>query len=73
MAQCESAGLACDYLVTATGSGGTLAGLAAGAAMLHDDSTQLIGIQVGKKDPATYGQKIVELANSVLETAGAQE
>lgn len=33
----------------------------------------LIGIQVGKKDPATYGQKIVELANSVLETAGAQE
>ncbi|WP_288207186.1 pyridoxal-phosphate dependent enzyme, partial [Sutterella wadsworthensis] len=73
MEQCESAGLACDYLVTATGSGGTLAGLAAGAAMLHDDSTQLIGIQVGKKDPATYGQKIVELANSVLETAGAQE
>ena len=44
MEQCESAGLACDYLVTATGSGGTLAGLAAGAAMLHDDSTQLIGI-----------------------------
>ena len=73
MEQCESAGLACDYLVTATGSGGTLAGLAAGAAMLHDDSTQLSGIQVGKKDPATYGQKIVELANSVLETAGAQE
>lgn len=26
MEQCESAGLACDYLVTATGSGGTLAG-----------------------------------------------
>lgn len=73
MEQAEAAGLSPDYLFTCTGSGGTLAGLAAGKALLHDEKTKLAGIAVGKKDPLTYGAGIAEKAGQVLELLGAPE
>ena len=72
MEQARAMGITPDYLCTTTGSGGTLAGLAAGRALLKDTTTKLRGYQVGKKDPATYGQGIVRLADSVLELLGSE-
>ena len=72
MTQCRDLGVRPDYLCCGTGSGGTLAGLAAGKAMISD-STKLKAIQVGKKDPTTYGAGILSLANEILALVGCEK
>lgn len=54
-----------DVVFTATGSGGTLAGLSVGKALLGDQ-TRLVAIQVGPKDPVSYSRQIVDLGNCTL-------
>ncbi len=71
--QAQTMGLKIDYLCTATGSGGTLAGLTAGRALIHDEQTRIHAYTVGKKDPATYGQGVADLSNKVLELLEAEE
>ncbi len=72
MMQCRDLDVRPDYLFCGTGSGGTLAGLAAGKAMI-DSPVKLQAVQVGKKDPATYGAGIVQLANEILSLVGASQ
>ncbi|MGN0371206.1 MAG: D-cysteine desulfhydrase family protein [Enterocloster sp.] len=72
MEQAADMGLQPDAVFTATGSGGTLAGLSAGKALLHDD-TRLVAIQVGPKDPVSYPAQIADLSNRTLELLGAEE
>lgn len=72
MEQAEAMGLKPEWLFASTGSGGTLAGLAAGKALLGSD-VKIIGIQVGPKDPAEYTEKIITIANGALEYIGADE
>ncbi len=71
--QAAAMGIQPDYLCTATGSGGTLAGLTAGRAMIHDTQTQIRAYTVGKKDPVSYGQGVADLSNKVLELLEASE
>ena len=59
-----------DDLYTATGSGGTLAGLTAGKILAGDAHATTRGIIVGKKDPSTYGQGVADIANKILELTG---
>lgn len=66
--QMIACGGAPDYVFTATGSGGTLSGLVAAKRALGLD-TKIIGIRVADK-PDTYKEKIVNLANDVLEYLG---
>lgn len=70
-AQLSAMGLRADYLFHATGSGGTLAGLQAGRALLGSD-TEIISINVNQKG-AEYGENIVRLANGTLALLGAPE
>lgn len=72
MSQLGALGVTPDYVFTSTGTGGTLAGLSAGRALL-DSSVKLIGIQVSPKDPAGYPTHITALANGALERLGASE
>ncbi len=62
--------LSIDYLYTATGSSGTLAGLAAGRALTASSQTTIRGMIVGKKDPATYAEGIAALSNDILKMLG---
>ncbi len=71
MEQAESMGLKPDYLFTATGSGGTLAGLCAGKAMTHD-RTDIVAVLVGPKDGA-YQSQVTDLADRTLALLGAKE
>ena len=68
MAQCAAMGLTPDYLITSTGSGGTLAGLVAGKVMAGDP-IKIIGITAEDK-PSSYEQHIVDLAKSSLKEIG---
>jgi len=68
MTQCETMGITPDYLITATGSGGTLAGLVAGKA-ISNDTLNIIGITAEDK-PDTYEQHIVDLAKASLDEIG---
>jgi D-cysteine desulfhydrase family pyridoxal phosphate-dependent enzyme len=54
-----------DYIFTATGTGGTMAGLVAGKALLEID-TNIVGIIVGPK-PDSYADQIALLATKALE------
>ncbi len=57
-----------DYIVFATGSGGTLAGLLAGKAMLNSDIKMIpISVDVEPKDKP---KKIADMANEVLKILG---
>lgn len=71
--QAEAAGIHPDYVYTCTGSGGTLAGLAAGRTLIGSDRTVLTGIAVGKKDPETYGKEVRLLADDVLMLLGEKK
>jgi len=62
-------GLRFDYIATATGSGGTLAGLAAGRKLLEDD-LQIISFTVGPKG-AAYPQNVADLAAETLHLLGS--
>jgi len=60
-----------QYIFSSTGTGGTLAGLAAGKVFFASD-VNLIGIQVGPKDE-TYGKHIAEIANAALKYINAKD
>lgn len=57
-----------DYIYHATGSGGTLAGLAAGKALLGGKE-KIVAVSCSMKAP-TYEDKIVDLANASLSQLG---
>lgn len=59
-----------DYIFHGTGTGGTLAGLAAGRVLTGDDA-KIISIHVSWKDEE-YPQRVRELANRSLEMLGAE-
>lgn len=61
-----------DYMFTSTGTGGTLAGLSAGKALLGSN-VKIVGIQVSPKNPTEYPKHIVSLANDALTRLGAEE
>ncbi|MCF0254496.1 MAG: D-cysteine desulfhydrase family protein [Duodenibacillus sp.] len=70
--QCEAAGVRPDYLFTPSGSGGTLAGLAAGRALLHHN-VKTFAVLSGHKPEGVYEDKAAGIANAALELLGAQE
>lgn len=72
MEQAQSLGIRPDFISSATGSGGTLAGLMAGRA-LCGSTAAIKAFAVGKKDPATYEDGVVDLANRLLELIGAEQ
>ena len=63
--QLEAIGQKADYLFTATGTGGTLAGVTAGKRALDSD-VNIVGSTVGEK-PEDYPQHIADLANRALD------
>ena len=69
--QMKAMGKHMDYLFTTTGSGGTLAGLAAGKKFADDDAV-ITGFEVGLKDE-TYKARVAKLANSALDHMGASD
>lgn len=71
MEQAASIGLKPDVLFTATGSGGTLAGLCAGKAMTHGQAG-IVAVLVGPKDDS-YQSQVTDLANRTLTLLGARE
>lgn len=73
--QFQAMGVHPDAIFTATGTGGTLAGLAAGKAWMGEtiDSVDLIGVQVSPKKEAAYKKEICDLANGALHVVGANE
>lgn len=62
--QLDAAGLHADYIFHATGTGGTMAGLAAGRKLCGSD-TKIISVTVSRKDES-YLHKVENLANNVL-------
>ena len=68
--QAEACGLKIDYLCTATGSTGTLAGLTAGKILCGNTTTKIHAYEVGKKDPVEYPKSVAKLANDTLELIG---
>jgi len=66
--QMNALGKHADYIFTATGTGGTLAGLVAGKKYIGSD-TKIIAIRVSDK-PDTYKQYICDLANQCLDLIG---
>lgn len=72
MEQFGAMGIHPDAIFTATGTGGTLAGLAAGKA-LTGETVDLIGVQVSPKNQDAYKKEISDLANCALDVIGAKE
>ena len=66
--QCASAGIKPDYLYHASGTGGTLAGLAAGRALLGADM-HIVSVAVSPKDEG-YEARTADLANRALGVIG---
>ena len=66
--QLFAAGLHADYIFHATGTGGTMAGLAAGRKLTGSD-TEIISINVSEKDEG-YPKRMAELANESLKLIG---
>lgn len=62
--QLDAASLHADYIFHATGTGGTMAGLAAGRKLIGADS-KIISVTVSKKDEA-YLNMVADLADAVL-------
>lgn len=69
--QLDELGVRADYLCHATGTGGTLAGLAAGRALLGDE-TCILPVAVSPKDSG-YEGRTAALANDALALLGAEE
>lgn len=67
--QCADAGIRPDFLYHATGTGGTLAGLAAGRALVGS-GMRIVSVAVSPKD-AGYEARTADLANRALAVAGA--
>ena len=66
---CAAAGIKPDYLYHASGTGGTLAGLAAGRALLGADM-RIVSVAVSPKDEG-YEARTADLANRALGVIGA--
>ena len=66
--QCAAAGIKPDYLYHASGTGGTLAGLAAGRALLGADM-RIVSVAVSPKDEG-YEARTADLANRALGVIG---
>lgn len=71
MDQMDALGEKPDYLFTATGTGGTLAGLTAGKC-LRGDNVAIVGIQVSPKTDE-YGDHVAEIANGALSCIGRND
>ena len=69
--QLEQLGVRADYVVHATGTGGTMAGLAAGRKLAASD-TRILSAAVSPKDDG-YETRTAHLANQALELLGAEE
>lgn len=69
--QMAAMGKQAEYIFTSTGTGGTLAGLAAGKALM-ESKTNLVGIQVGPKDN-TYSSHIIGIANDAIASMGIHD
>ena len=69
--QTEALGIRPDYIFHGTGTGGTMAGLAAGKVLTGSD-TEIISIQVSWKDEG-YPERTESLANESLGLIGAAE
>lgn len=69
--QLESQGLKADYIFHATGTGGTLAGLAAGKKLLNSQ-TKIYSIDVSNKTEEHY-EKVANIANEALKRIGIEE
>ncbi len=67
--QLEDLGIEADYIFHATGTGGTMAGLAAGR-KLSGSSARIISVTVSKKEEP-YLHKVEVLANEVLDLLGS--
>lgn len=67
--QMETMGEHADYIFHSTGTGGTLAGLAAGRRLI-DSGTSIISIGVSEKQP-THCETVAKLANQTLEYLGS--
>lgn len=67
--QMEAAGICPDYIFHATGTGGTMAGLAAGNVLCGSDA-KIISINVSAKDEG-YPKRTEDLANESLRLIGA--
>ena len=73
MEQGEAMGFTPDYVCHATGTGGTLAGLAAGRALLgQEQKTAILSVAVSPKDEG-YEERTAALANRTLELLKASE
>ena len=68
--QLGALGLTADAVFHATGTGGTLAGLAAGRKLLYE-GTKIVSIAVSPKDPVAYPQRVAELGTAVLRLLGS--
>lgn len=71
MDQCEEMGIKPDYIFSATGTGGTLAGLTAGRCLLSSKA-KIVAIAVSDKKP-DYEEHCAQLANKSLEWLGSGE
>lgn len=69
--QLNELGCRADYLFHSTGSGGTLAGLAAGRAMVSPD-IKIISVSVSQPAP-DYREKVAKEANEMLAMIGADK
>lgn len=67
--QLDAMNLHADYIFHATGTGGTMAGLAAGRKLVESDA-KIISVTVSKKNES-YLQKVEGLANQVLKLLGS--
>lgn len=72
MSQCQARCIKPRYVFHATGSGGTLAGLAAGRALVADtfENPQIVSIAVSAKSEG-YEAQVADLANAALARLGA--
>lgn len=70
--QLHALGREADYLFVSTGTGGTLAGLIAGKALIGS-SPDLVGVQVSPKVTEAYAEEILALSNQTLRHLGQPE
>lgn len=68
LGQAQEQGLKIDFIVHATGSGGTQAGLAVGAKALSPDA-KVLGISVSD-DKVSFGKEVLTIAQDTVEALG---
>lgn len=71
MEQLQALNIQADYIFTSSGTGGTIAGLAAGKALMGSN-INIVGIQVSHKERQTYLDHIVTLGNDALRHIGVE-